>query len=119
MHPTRRLRMMLSYLFGALAVVTTVNWVVSPYAVWPLNLIDKIYFQQVPGTERIKAPYRVSIDQPTTLLVGSSRILYGIPIEQGCRDGVYNAGLSGASLDEIVGIVRLARRGGQLRRVVW
>ena len=120
MHPAHRLRMMLCYPFGVLAVVVSVNWLANPYGAWPLNLIDTIYFQQGgPGRERIATPYRVRIEQPTTLLVGSSRMLFGMQVEQGCRDGVFNAGLSGASLDEIVGLLRLARHNTRLKRVLW
>jgi hypothetical protein len=61
----------------------------------------------------------VRVEQPTTLLVGSSRMVYGMPIEQGCRDGVCNAGLSGASVDEIASIVALARQSTLLKRVIW
>jgi len=119
MSSTRRLRMMLSYLFGALGAVSAVNWIANPYVVWPHRLIDAIYINQDPSTERIKVPYRVRVEQPTTLLVGSSRMVYGMPIEQGCRDGVCNAGLSGASIDEIASVVALARHDTLLKRVVW
>lgn len=119
MSPTRRLRMMLSYVFGVLALVTGVNWLANPYAVWPHRLVDRIYISQGPPTERIKVPYRVRVEQPTTLLVGSSRMVYGMPIEQGCRDGVCNAGLSGASVDEIASVVALARHSALLKRVIW
>jgi len=119
MSPIRRLRMMLSYLFGVLAIVTAVNWLANPYVVWSHRLVDGIYINQDPSTERIKVPYRVRVEQPTTLLVGSSRMVYGMPIEQGCRDHVCNAGLSGASVDEIASVVALARQGALLKRVVW
>jgi hypothetical protein len=112
--------MMLCYPLGVLAVVVSVNWLANPYGAWPVNLIDTIYFQQGgPGRERIATPYRVRIEQPTTLLVGSSRMLFGMQIEQGCRDGVFNAALSGASLDEIVGLLGLARHNTRLKRVIW
>jgi hypothetical protein len=119
MHPVRRLRMMLCYPFCVLAVVVSVNWLANPYDAWPLSLIDKIFQQGGPGKERLATPYRVRIEQPTTVLVGSSRILFGMQIEQGCRDGVLNAGLAGASVDEIVSLLRLARHSTRLKRVLW
>ena len=119
MNPARRLQLMLSYLFGILGVVVAINWLANPYGIWSPRLIDKIYLRLGPGTDRLKAPYRVRSEQPTTLLLGSSRMLYGMPIEQGCRDGVFNAGISGASVDEIARIVEVARHNPRLRRVVW
>ncbi len=119
MNPVRRLGMMLRYLLGVLAVVVSANWLANPYGIWSPHLVDKIYYGLGPGADRLKAPYRVRSEQPTTLLLGSSRMLYGIPVEQGCRDGVFNAGLSGASVDEIASLLHVARHNSHLKRVVW
>lgn len=102
-----------------LAAVVAMNWLVNPYGAWGTALVDPIYQRQLPGSEREQVPYRVRTERPATVLLGSSRVLIGMPIEQGCRDHVMNAALSGATLDEIGAIIRLAIANPQLRRVVW
>jgi hypothetical protein len=51
--------------------------------------------------------------------VGSSRVAWGIPIEEGYRDGLLNAGIRGASLPQVVRIIDLALAGPHLKRLVW
>ncbi len=116
---SRRLGLMMGALCVPLAAVAAVNWLVNPYGAWRTALVDPIYQRQLPGSERVQVPYRVRTERPATVLLGSSRVLIGMPIEQGCRDHVMNAALSGATLDEIGAIIRLAIANPRLRRVVW
>ena len=116
MNPNRRLRLMLLYLLLFFAGVGTLNWLVNPYRAWNSTLVDDIYLS---GMDRTWTPYRLRTAQPTTVLVGSSRVMLGMPVEQGYRDGVVNAGLSGATIEEVATAVRLAAKGGRLQRVIW
>jgi hypothetical protein len=114
---------MLVCLAALLAAVVVVNWVVNPYGAWRSTVIDPAH--RVTGTdrteagERVTTAYRVRAEQPTTLLVGSSRVVAGMYIEHGAQDGVFNASMSGASLAEIAAILRLAMANPRLRRVIW
>lgn len=119
----RRLRLMLACLVGLLAAVAAVNWIVNPYGAWRPTVIDPEH--RVSGTargeagERVTTAYRIRADRPATVLVGSSRVVAGMYIERGARDGVLNAGMSGASLAEIAAILRLASANPRLQRVIW
>jgi hypothetical protein len=119
----RRLRLMLVCLAGLLTAVATVNWIVNPYGAWRPTLIDPAH--RVSGAargeagERVTTAYRLRADRPATVLVGSSRVVAGMYIERGTRDGVLNAGLSGVSLAEIGAILRQAAANPRLKRVVW
>jgi hypothetical protein len=116
--PSRRLRFMRVGLLTFLAMVVAINWLTDPYGVWRIALIDRVYLSTQPG-ERVLTPYRVRNEQPTTMLIGNSRVLWGMPIEQAYRAGVFNASLPGASLDELAAIVDVALSNPRLKRLVW
>jgi hypothetical protein len=118
-YPGRRLRLMILCLIAFVAAVAGLNWVANPYGAWGVSLIDKIYLKLEVGKERIATPYRLRVEQPRTLLVGSSRVLYGMAIEQGYREGVLNAGLPAATLDEIDAVVRIATHSPELEHIIW
>ena len=123
MGPMRRLRLMLLCLAGFLAAVAAVNWIVNPYGAWRSRAIDPAYrFSETTRNEageRVTTAYRIRAEQPTNLLVGSSRVVVGMYIERGARDGVFNASMSGASLAEITAVLRLATANPRLKRVIW
>lgn len=119
MNHNRRLCLMMLCLGLFFAGVPAANWLINPYRAWRPAVIDTIYLGLAKGGERVMTPYRVRNEQPTTLLVGSSRVLYGMPIEQGYRDGVLNAALPGATIDEIAAVLRLALDNPKLKRVIW
>ena len=76
---SRRLTLMLVCLAGVLAAVVTINWLVNPYGVWRTAMVDRAYRLTDAGAdetgERLSTPYRIRAERPTTLLVGSSRVL--------------------------------------------
>ena len=119
----RRLRLMLACLAGFLTAVAAINWIVNPYGAWRPALIDPSH--RVDGAargeagERVTTAYRIRADRPATVLVGSSRVVAGMYIERGARDGVLNAAMSGASLAEVRAILRLAAANPRLERVIW
>ena len=119
----RRLGLMLLCLAGFLAAVAALNWIVNPYGAWRSTVIDPGYrFSETTRNEageRVTTGYRIRVEQPTNLLVGSSRVVVGMYIERGARDGFFNASMSGASLAEIAAVLRLATANSRLRRVIW
>ncbi|HTW86370.1 MAG TPA: hypothetical protein VMD75_00060 [Candidatus Binataceae bacterium] len=113
----RALFLMFLFSFAAVCAGITLNYVVNPYGVWSPALIDPIYRRIVHN--RAEMPHLLRSAKPTMVLVGSSRIYQGMPIEQGYRDGVLNAGLGGASLREVAEVVDLALANPRLERIVW
>ncbi len=110
---------MILFLLAFLAAVACINWVANPYGAWRTSPLGKIYLKMEVGSDRIATPFRLWSERPRTLLVGSSRILYGMTIDQGYRDGILNAGLLGATLDEIDLVVRIATRSPELQHIIW
>ena len=91
----RRLSLMLLCLAGFLAAVAAGNWIVNPYGAWRSTVIDPAYrFSETArneASERVTTAYRIRVEEPTNLLVGSSRVVVGMYIERGARDGFFNA----------------------------
>lgn len=119
MHPRRRLRLMLTGLAAFVAAVTVLNIGVNPYRAWPVSLIDAAYTRIPFSDEHLSTPYRMRNEQPTTVLLGTSRVLVGMEIEQGVRDGVFNAALAGARLDDLTALARGALQHRSVRRIIW
>jgi len=117
MNHDHRLRLMALYLCAFLALIAAINWLANPYGAWPVSAIDSIYSKG--AAERVATPYRVRAEQPAVMLVGSSRVIYGMKIDQGERDGVLNAGLFGANLDEMAAVVETGLGNPRLKRVIW
>ncbi len=117
MAAARRLRLMLTWLIAAVAAVIVFNILVNPWGAWRVHLVPGKYRRV--RFERVVTPYLLRTSSPDTLLLGSSRTLYGMKIEQGVHDGVENAALSGSRLQEIAKEVDLALRNPHLRRVIW
>jgi hypothetical protein len=93
------------------------TWLLNPLGATRSRFIDAI-FRKI-KRERIATPYLLRTAQPQTLLLGSSRVLMGMRIEQGERDGVMNAALTAATLKQISQIVDVALRNPRLRRIIW
>jgi hypothetical protein len=117
MNYDRRLRLMAFGLCVFVALIAVVNWLANPYGAWPISAIDPIYRKG--AAERVATPYRVRSAQPSVMLLGSSRMIYGMKIDQGERDGVLNAGLFGANLDEMATVLEVGLRNPKLKRVIW
>ena len=112
--------MMLLALAGLISTVVAFNFAVNPLGAWHHRLVNNIYYRlRRGGAERVMTPYRLRTTYPDTLLVGTSRILFGMPIEQGYRDGFLNAALSAARPTEIKQEVHLALRNPRLKRIIW
>jgi hypothetical protein len=93
------------------------TWLLNPYGATSSRFINPI-FRKV-KLERLVTPYLLRIARPETVLLGSSRVLMGMRIEQGDRDNVMNAAIKGASLPEISRIVDVALQNPRLKRIVW
>lgn len=108
---------MLIAFFAAMAAVIAINYIVNPWGAWRFHLVSSRYRRV--NLERMVTPYLLRTASPDTLLLGSSRVLYGMKIEQGIKDGFQNAALSGARLQEISKELDLALRNPHLKRVIW
>jgi len=117
MHRVRLLVLMFGFTCAALCAGVALNYAVNPYGVWRPALVDPVYREI--GHNRAEMPHLLRAAHPAMVLVGSSRIYQGMPIEQGMRDGVLNAGLGGASLRETVEVVNAALLNPRLMRILW
>jgi len=113
----RRLILMLVLTTAVVAAAVTFNYLLNPYGAWRTALINPI-FRKVEH-ERVVTPYLLRTAGPQTILLGSSRVLMGMRIEQGERAGVMNAALTAATIDQLSRIVSVALESPQLRRIVW
>jgi hypothetical protein len=113
----RRLRLMMFGFVAAMAAVIAFNVAVNPWGAWRIHLVSAKYRRV--NLERIVTPYLLRTSSPTTLVLGSSRVLYGIKIEQGVKDGFQNAAMSGSRLQEISKELDIALRNPRLKRVIW
>jgi hypothetical protein len=93
------------------------TWLLNPYGATRSGFIDPI-FRKVKDA-RLVTPYLLRTAHPQTLLLGSSRVLMGMRIEQGERDEIMNAGINGATLSQISRIVMVALKNPQLKRIIW
>ena len=98
-------------------VTVALNYLLNPYGAWRTALINPI-FRKVEH-ERVVTPYLLRTAGPETILLGSSRVLMGMRIEQGERDGFMNAALTAATIDQLARIVSVALENPHLKRIVW
>jgi len=116
----RRLWIMLLALAALTAAVLLFNFLVNPFGAWRHRLVSDVFYRlRGGGHERVMTPYRLRTTTPTTVLLGTSRMVFGMPVEQGYKDGFLNAALSAARPEEIGKEVRLALRNPRLKRIIW
>jgi hypothetical protein len=113
----RKLTLSLGALLSLIGGLALFNYVVNPYGAWGTEVVNPVYRDI--SHERMAIPYLLRTTHPHTLLVGSSRVMLGMAIPQKDRDGVLNAGLAGAGMDEIVKVIDLGLKNPKLRRIVW
>ena len=113
----RRLVLMFAAAVLFAAIVATVNCLVNPYGAFHSELLNPIFrkIQQ----ERLATPYLIRTARPHTVLVGSSRVLLGMPIPQAMRDGVINAALSASTMKQLCALLRLALKQPDLQQIIW
>ena len=117
MAAVRRLRLMLTAFVAAMALVFALDYLVNPWGTWRVQLIPARYRRV--NDERLATPYLLRTARASTLLLGSSRVLYGIKIEQGVLDGFQNGALAGSRMQELAKEVNVALRNPALRRILW
>jgi hypothetical protein len=113
----RRIRLMFALTAVLIAGGIALTWLLNPFGATRSRFIDPI-FRKI-KRERLATPYLLRVAQPETVLLGSSRVLMGMRIEQGERDGVMNAAIKGATLTQISRIVDVALENPRLKRIVW
>lgn len=119
-YPGRRLLLMALSLSLLLTGVTAVNRLVDPYRVWRTAFLKEPCVKPEERAEaRVGTPYWLRIQQPSTLLLGSSRVLEGIPIDNEMDGTFFNAAVPGPSLDEMAAMLQVALANPQLNRLIW
>lgn len=113
----RRLMLMFTLTAALVAAGIFANYLLNPYGAWHSALIDPI-FRKIEH-ERVVTPYLLRVAEPETILLGSSRVYMGMRIEQGERDGIMNAALSGATIAQLSRVVKVALLNSRLKRIVW
>jgi hypothetical protein len=119
-YPGRRLLLMALSLSVLLTGVMVVNWLVDPYRVWRTDFLKEPCVKPEERQEaRVGTPYLLRIQRPTTLLLGSSRVLLGIPIDNEIDGTFFNAAVPGPSLNEMAAMLQVALANPQLNRLIW
>jgi hypothetical protein len=95
-------------LFGVLGIVALANAAIDPFSLFATPRING--FNQIkaltPGLERFYKPLQVSVWQPQTVLVGTSRVLVGLDPRDVPGGHVYNLGIAGAAAPELVALTQ-------------
>jgi hypothetical protein len=113
----RRIALMFAFTGALAGAGVAFNYLVNPYGAWGPRLIDPV-FRKI-DQERVATPYLLRSQRPDTVLLGSSRVLMGMRIEQGCRDGFLNAALSAATVPQLAAELDVALTNPSLKRIVW
>jgi hypothetical protein len=119
----RRIRLAIGWVIGSLGFAAAINYLVNPYGAWRIELFNPIFRNIL--DERVAIPYMIRTAQPQTLLIGDSRVRWGMGIEQGERYGVMNAAMLGATLNEMAQVTNIALGNRaksshpKLKRIVW
>jgi len=113
----RRLVLMLVACAALLACGALANYLLNPYGVWRARLVDPVF--RKPKDEHVALPYLVRSSRAHTLLVGSSRVAFGMRIDELEGDGVLNAGIRAATMPQSSAIVSAALRNRHFKLIVW
>jgi hypothetical protein len=113
----RRLVLMLSMCAALLACGALTNYLLNPYGVWQPRLVDPVF--RKPKDEHVALPYLVRKAHAHTLLVGSSRVAFGMRIDELEGIGVLNAGIRAATIPQSCAIVRTALDNDHFKLIIW
>jgi hypothetical protein len=108
---------MLGLAAALVAASALLNYLLNPYGAWRVTLINPV-FRKVEH-DHLVTPYLLRTVEPETILLGSSRVLMGMRIEQGYRDGVMNAALSAMTMPQAAEVIDVALGNPRLKRIVW
>jgi hypothetical protein len=117
MSSANRPLMMLSLAAAIAFGCAAFNFIVDPYGAWGTGIVAPAFGKI--NDERLQIPYLLRTSEAETVLVGNSRVAWGIPIEEGYRDGILNAGILAATVPQAVHIIDVALEGKRLKRIVW
>jgi len=113
----RRLVLMLTMAGALILCGALVNYLLNPYGVWRTTLIDPVF--RKPKDEHVALPYAIRGAELSTLLVGTSRVVFGMRIDGLAANGFVNGGIRAASLSESCATVDAALANPHLKRIVW
>ncbi len=115
----RRLWLMLIAMIGLTGSALLFNFLLNPFGAWRHRLVSQTYYRVRAGHDRVITPYLLRSTRPNTVMLGTSRVLMGMPIEQGMKDGFLNAAMAAARLQEISRAVSIALKNPRLKRIIW
>jgi hypothetical protein len=115
----RRLWLMLIAMTALTGSALLFNFLVNPFGAWRHRLISQTYYRVRAGHDRVITPYLLRSTRPNTVMFGTSRVLMGMPIEQGMKNGFLNAAMAAARLQEISKAVAIALKNPGLKRIIW
>jgi len=113
----RRFIVMLAMAGALILCGALLNYLLNPYGVWRTTLIDPVF--RKPKDEHVALPYAIRSADLTTLLIGTSRVVFGMRIDGLAADGIVNGGIRAASLRESCATVDAALGNPHLKRIVW
>ncbi len=113
----RRLTLMLAMAGVLILCGALVNYLLNPYGFWSTSLIDPVF--RKPKDEHVALPYAIRSDDMTTLLIGTSRVVFGMRIDGLSANGFVNGGIRAASIRESCATVDAALSNAHLKRIVW
>jgi hypothetical protein len=113
----RRLVLMLAMAAALILCGAAANYLLNPYGIWSTRLIDPVFRKA--KDEHVALPYAIRGAELSTLLVGTSRVVFGMRIDSLAANGFVNAGIRAASIRESCAIVDAALANPHLRRIVW
>jgi hypothetical protein len=103
------------------AMIAGFNVVMDPFAFFGTPRIEGFNAKQYPKAHHFLynvKPLRLAFQQPTTVILGTSRVLQGFDpsrLDSCAGSGIYNFGLSALSIDEIGDLFRYAAEEAPLR----
>lgn len=113
----RRLVLMLAIAAALILCGAGANYLLNPYGIWSTRLIDPVF--RKPKDEHLALPYAIRGPELSTLLVGTSRVVFGMRIDSLAANGFVNAGIRAASIRESCAIIDAALANPHLKRIVW
>jgi hypothetical protein len=113
------LRRFLLAVFGLLAIIAAINWLMDPTGLFGAPLVSGLNQVKSPGNDRFFKPLAVELLQPRTVFVGTSRVSVGLDPHDLPGDNAYNLGLLGSATAEHIAFARYAIDEAPVERLVF
>jgi hypothetical protein len=112
------LRRFLLTLFASLGGVAALNALIDPYDLLGTPIITGVNQVKAPVPDQFFKPLQVSVRQPHTVLIGTSRVMVGLDPGDVPGDDTYNLGVPAARMPEQIALGRHAIAAAPVERIV-